>query len=233
MGEVISKKAARDKIIGDVEITLAGAEARAAVGGPPWAEAAPRLGPPVALYRATEAKLIAAQNEARPLSAAVAAENLAADDLIRRVSDDVWNTIGRPANDPFFELLFPHGTALYVDAPVADQPDLMGLLADLLASNIDARLAAVAVDQAAAIRAAAQRLEAAVEAARKPLARVALYSRTLTAIARSAQVELARVKRLWRAHGLSEADIHAVIPDRPRSYGVTPKTPIEADPGTA
>lgn len=231
MGEVISKKAARDRIIEDVQSTVDAAKARAAVpGGEVWAVAEPRLSGVLALYRTTRGKWETARAEFAPLAAALDVANEAADDVVRAQSDLIWNELGRPANDPVFELLFPGGSGFYADASVEDQPQMMALLAELLESNLSAKLAANVAPKVAAIRDAAARLSAAVDAARKPRATVKLYDRMLTAVARSAQLELARLKRYWKSEGLSEADIHTVIPDRPRGYGVPPASPDPAPP---
>lgn len=235
MGEVISKKAARDRIIDDAQSTLDAAKARAAApGGAVWAVAEPRLSGVLTLYRTTRGKSEAARAEFAPLAAALDVANDTADDVVKAQSELLWNELGRPANDPVFELLFPGGSGFYVDASVEDQPQMMLLLAELLESNLSAKLAANAAPKATAIRDAAARLSAAVDAARKPRATVKLYDRMLTAVARSAQLELSRLKRYWKSEGLSEADIHTVIPDRPRNYGVPapqdPSTPVAPDP---
>jgi hypothetical protein len=226
MGEVIHKKAARERIIEDTRTTLARAAAKAIVAsGGPWGAAAPRIGPIVALWDTTTVKRDAARAELAPLAATASATNDAVDDRIKALADEIWNEIGRPQNDPYFDMLFPGGTGFYVDGNPNEQPAQMELLAELLDAKLHPRLTN-APAQAAVVRAEAAKLEAATEATRKPAARVELYDRMLTAIARSAQVELSKLKRFWKAEGLSESDIHSVIPDRPRNYGVgTPTNP--------
>lgn len=223
MGELISRKAAREKIIEDVKTTQTGAAARAGQpNGEAWAAAPGRLGPIILLWDQTLAKHVAAKAELQPLLVGVTVANDAGDDVVKVVSDEIWNFIGRPANDPYYELLFPGGTSFYVDGSVEDQPALMSLLAELLESNVHPKLGAEAAAKAARIRTAADKLDAALEAARKPAARLKLADRMLTAIARVGHVELANFKRRLKSDGMSEADIHAVIPDRPRTYGVAP-----------
>src|SRR5205085_856015 len=41
--------------------------------------------------------------------------------------------------------------------------------------------------------------------------------RQRTVAARQLQVQLARLKNVWRSNGMMEAEIHAIIPDRPLS----------------
>lgn len=226
MGEVISKRASRATIMEDVKTTRAGAAAKAAgTEASPWAVAGNRLDGVITLYDTTRAKADAARAALTPLAANLTTANDAADDVVRSIGDTIWNELGRPANDPVFELLFPGGTGFYADASLEDQPHLMLLLAELLESNLSPRLTPNIGPKVTAIREAAAKLEAAVEAARKPRATAKLYDRMLTAVARSGQIELARLKRFWKSEGLSEADIHSVIPDRPRSYGVPTPTP--------
>lgn len=223
MGEVISRKAGRDKIIEDLKATQTGAAARAALpGGEAWATAEARFGPILQLYAATLAKLAAARSELAPLQVAVNVANDVGDEMVKVISDEIWNQLGRPGNDPLYELLFPGGAGFYVDGNVEEQPAMMNLLAELLESNVLPKLGADAAAKAARIRTAATALEAAVDAAKQPAARLKLADRMLTAAARVGHVELANFKRRLKSDGLSEADIHAVIPDRPRSYGVAP-----------
>ena len=55
---------------------------------------------------------------------------------------------------------------------------------------------------------------------------VATLGRARTAVARSLQMSLSNLKRHYRAQGLSESDIHAIIPDRGRPRNrVTPPAP--------
>ncbi len=66
----------------------------------------------------------------------------------------------------------------------------------------------------------------------QPRIRLQRLQRAKTAIAHSAQIELANLKRMYKAQGFSEADIHSVIPDRPRPKRtpVTPPSPTPAGP---
>jgi len=231
MGNTVSKQAARDRIMEDIATTITQADARVATG-PSWGAAKTRLGPVQKVYLTIAAKRAVAATEAAPLIAAVGAKNAAADDLIKGICDLIWNEIGRPQSDALFEVLFPEGAAIYTDGPVDDQPDLMLLLAELLESNIHPALTLESsTAKAASIRFVADDLGSAVTAASVPSARVNLFDRVLTAVAKASQVELAKLKRYWKSEGISEADIHTVIPDRPRSYGVAkPSEPTVPTP---
>ena len=63
-----------------------------------------------------------------------------ADHAVAKVADDVWNAIGRPANDGAYEVLFPGGSAYYVKGDVEEQPLRMALLSRLLRSGVHPRL---------------------------------------------------------------------------------------------
>ncbi len=47
----------------------------------------------------------------------------------------------------------------------------------------------------------------------------------MTSLARAAQIELNQLKRLYKAEGFNEADIHTVIPDRPKMRRNNTPTP--------
>jgi hypothetical protein len=59
--------------------------------------------------------------------------------------------------------------------------------------------------------------------------RLRQLQRAKTAVAQSARMQLAQLKRIYKAEGFSEADIHSVIPDRPRSTKKLEPTPPAAN----
>lgn len=225
MGEVIRKDAAASAVLSDLRTALSRARER---GAPVQELAEERLAPVLALGDDVVRRLEEAERALVPLVAALAAEDEAADRLLGRTSDEVWNLVGRPAADPAFDLLFPSGIAYYAEGDVAEQPARMDLLAELLEGNIHPRVPAErARALAAEVRDAAARLRARVEAAGPARARAQQLTRIRTAIARSGATQLAALKRLLKAHGLSEAEVHRIIPDRPRAAG-RPETPPSA-----
>jgi len=62
---------------------------------------------------------------------------------------------------------------------------------------------------------------------------VQMFDRALTAVAHSGQIALSHLKRLYRTEGFSEAEIHTVIPDRPRKRTVATKPSAPAPTPTA
>lgn len=237
MGEIIRKDASVEDIISDAQKALQNADAR----GGAWKELADqRIGPVLALFSDADAQFNAARQVAAPLEARLEAENDKADGVLGKVSDEVWNAVGRPGPscDAAYALLFPGGIAYYADGDPTTQPDRMDVLAQLLVSNVHPKLSTAAAQQAAAeVQSAADALRAAVEAARAPLAQVGVLDRVRIAIGRTTALELASLKRLYKAARFREPEIHAVIPARPRSRAAAkpprPKVTPERPPAPA
>lgn len=224
MGEVIRRTAAVDDILSDVNESNVRAQA---AGGQLKTLADQTLKPALALCTLIDGKWRTAATKAEPLQAAQAARNAAADLLVARISDLLWNDVGRPGQDAQYELLFPGGIAFYTDGEDDEQPARMELLAEMIESGLHPRLEpARAKDYGKQLRDEAAAFDAAVEAARKPRAQAAMYERMRTASIRSAHSALSGFKRMLKAHGLPEAKIHEIIPDRSTA---TP-TPVQPSP---
>jgi hypothetical protein len=213
MGQVIRRDAAAEDILADAQTTFTTAKAR----GGRWHELAEqRLGASTALYASVKAQLEAAQQALAPLVAQVDARNDKADKTIGKVYDTLWNEIGRPAYDAALSVIFPDGIAYYAEGDTDEQPDRMDILVQLLLSGIHPKLSKATAEACAAeIKAESQALRAAVESARKPAAQVKVLGRVRTALAKVVHAELSNLKRHYKIEGFSEAEIHAVIPDRP------------------
>ncbi|MEP7120380.1 MAG: hypothetical protein ABJE95_05710 [Byssovorax sp.] len=98
---------------------------------------------------------------------------------------------------------------------MTEQPGRMDLLVQLIAAKVRPKLSdAVAQASMATIAAESATLRAAVDAARPARAKLQLLDKVLSAVARSAGIELATFKRMLKANGFSEADTHTIIPDR-------------------
>lgn len=223
MGRTIRLDASKETKIADARSASTSAAARGGLWG---SLAAQRLGPILTLFDGVEADLEEAEEQAATLIATRDVERGRANDLIGRTHDQLWNDVGRPGHDPAFALIFPGGIGYYVECDVASQPKRMLLLAKLLTSNLHPMIDA-ARGQAAAneIRTAATALRQAVDAAEAATLEVELHDQVGHAISRSAAMALARLKKLYKAEGFAEADIHEVIPSRPRT---TPKKPTTA-----
>lgn len=115
MGEPIRKTAARDDILRDIRQTQINAVAR---GGVAADLADQRIAPVMLIIDSLTLQLQAANFVAAPLIAALAAPDARADKTVGKVSDDIWNDVGRPASDAALDLLIPGGNAFYVDGAV-------------------------------------------------------------------------------------------------------------------
>lgn len=216
MGEVIRKTADVEDIIEDVGATVTNATAR---GGRARALADETIGPVATILTAVEEERRAALAALGPLAAALATADDVADGTIGRIGDESWNAMGRPAADPTYALLFPGGIAAYTDAPVEEQPDLMDLLGRLFGLSLYPKL----TDEQRArwqseLAEGATALRRAVEAQRPAAVRVRLLERVRRSVARVGQMRLVALKRSYKNEGMSETEIHAIIPDasRPR-----------------
>lgn len=221
MGDVIRNSAAVDDIFADVRASLASAVAK---GGMAKNIAEERIGPTVAMLDTVEQELKDTRKTLVPLLAELNAENDRADALLDRIYDEIWNDAGRPANDRVLSLLFPGGADYYTDGNTGEQPDRMELLAQLLERKLHPKLTAEKITgYAARIREGANALSSDLEATRLPAARGTLLERVRTALGRSAQFDLASLKRAYKIEGMSEAEIHTIIPDRPPPKKKAPK----------
>ena len=223
MGDVIRKSAAAVDIFADVRTTNRNAQAR----GGQWKQFADEhLKSVLSILDLVDKNLQAAELAYGPLRAALDAADEHADGLLGRTSDAIWNEVGRPAHDPIYTLLFPGGVTYYVDGPDDEQPLRMELLAQLLEAELHPRLEpAKAKAFAADLKTEAAAYAAAVQAAAGPRAKVEMWRRMRSAVARNAQINLAHLKRRYKIAGFSEAEIHTVIPDRPPT-----KKPAEPTP---
>lgn len=230
MGDVIRRTAAADDILNDVRTTYAKAMARTGA----WRTIAEtRLGPMIAIVDQVEGRLATATTAYLPLKAALDAFDDQADAFLGRISDNIWNDVGRPAQDASLSLLFPGGLGYYTDGPDQEQPARMELLAELLEAHLHPQLPVEQADRyAAEIRAMAAEYEKVATSAATAQRRKELLERIKTAIARAAQMELVNVKRRYKAEGFSEADIHTVIPDRPIKSAPSKPSEPEDSPQT-
>ncbi len=213
MGDVIRSHAAIDDILADAR---SASQAAAARGGGIAERAQTTLGPVLAIIDATEDDLKSARASLAPLGAALDAENEVADAALDRIYDETWNDVGRPANDRFLALMFPGGAGYYTDGDTSAQPARMELLARLYEKRIHPKLNPdQCLTYAKRVRDAAAALKQDLDAASPVMIHVAQLERVRSALGRVAQAELVNLKRMYKVDGLSEAEIHTIIPDRP------------------
>jgi hypothetical protein len=193
-----------------------------------------RLGTVLTLLDSTREQISQLTAELGPLQATIAARDDESDGLLGRVSDVIWNEVGRPGSDPALSTLFPGGIGYYTNGSTEEQPARMDLLAVLLVSGAHPRLpTTTATALAKEVQDSATLLRRAVDAARTPLARLEQLRLVQRAMARNAQSELQNLKRQYKAENMTEADIHTVIPDRPRPGPAASQTTASQTAGAA
>jgi hypothetical protein len=106
MGEIVRKKAPPDDIMEDVGETVTKAVPKQGV----WKSVAEeKLEPLVKIYATVKADQEALHKKLAPLLADVDQFDIRADKFIGEKSDEIWNALDRPGNDPALSLLFPGG----------------------------------------------------------------------------------------------------------------------------
>lgn len=233
MGEVVRKGAATEVIVDHARKARVNATTR---GGRVNELATPRLDDVLAIYDLVDGRLKDSRTALVPLIAAeeVADEN--ADGVVGASSDEIWNAIGRPANDPGYSLLFPGGITAYVDSRTEEEPDLIELLVELLGLPILLQLTAEQkAEWQRRLTETIEPLRTAVNARSEMTRRIKLYERVLRALGKIIQMRLVSLKRDFKGEGMTETQIHAIIPDAssPRSStgsGRAPAEPTEPPP---
>jgi len=224
MGRVISKSASASRVFADVSTTLAVAEA---TGPDAFADAERYLGEVVA--QAAEIDAQAEENHAVLLRqrAQLRAGNERCNDLVHRVRDEFFNLSGRASRDPVLGLVFPGGAGHYTALRPRQKPIALEMLARALQTHRHRRVPQTEVDRMTAeLRAEAADITAVLAQLEPAVVEGRLLQAQRTATARSARRQLAALKRFWLAEGLSEAEIHEVIPSRPQGRR-TPRAPDE------
>lgn len=234
MGNVISAKASVDHQLRDVRLTLAQAQHVSEE----WAtDARWFLAEVDAVATDLEQILEERTTELTDIRSERAALDHACNDLVGQVKDDLFNTIGRTRADSKFKRIFPVGMRLYTQPGPGSKPHSLRRLVRMLNSY---RLSGVSQAQlddiVGRLHAAADAL-AVVNERWDPLsAEVKLVRAQMVANAREGQMQLSRLKKYWRAMGLSEVDVHRMIPDRPLSSkrsGAAAEDTIPEEPADA
>jgi hypothetical protein len=211
MGTIIKATAGPEKIEEHVRSALRAAAARGARIGEVASE---RLGPPIAAIDEAVAERKAARDRAKAAWALVEAEEEKADRAIGRIRDAMWNELGRPRRSAYLDQVFPDGVGTYTQGDVREQPTLMHVLhARLLSVSSPSLTQQQRREWAAALDALRTTLAAAVEAHRPAAAQAAVAEATYRAGVRGAVVGLQYFKRDLLNQGLTESQIHDIIPD--------------------
>lgn len=218
MGGVIPRSAGSARIKDAAAKTLTNARAR---GGEVRSVTEARLGEAVAALESNEQQLIEARSKQDAAHATLLARDEESDLEIAMIGDEVWNVMGRPAQSIDYDLIFAGGKRTWTEGDPAKQAHLMGILASNLRTTTHPKLVGRKEDWAVRIekRAAAQ---AEAAAAASPLyARVTALSMQRRTLADLAQVAMTRLKRELKNMGMTEAQVHEIIPDMAPTNGAT------------
>jgi hypothetical protein len=221
MGEIISATA---KISQVAEHVRSAHQTGMARGGEIAAAAVSRLGPAITTMENAEALQDAAEKAEDAAWALVLAADAKADPGIGDVRDRMWNALGRPRSSPFLDEVYPGGIGTYTAGDPAGQPLLMEVLrARILAGSAPQWTEAMRAGWAAEVEALRVPYAAAMEAYRPLEAARVVAEAGFRAAVRAGHARLRSFKRDLKSLGLTEAQIHEIIPDAGAGKGGSPK----------
>ena len=175
--------------------------------------------------------------------AQVLAEDAKSDDAILALRDTMWNLLGRMRQSPDMDQVFPGGVSIYTSGDPRHQPLLMDILRSrILAAASPRWTEAQRTEWAGEIEALRVSYEAAVTAHRPTEAAANVADATYRAAVRTAHARLRTFKHDLPALGLSEVQIHEIIPDasagqpadtkkKTNGAGAAPVAPAITTPG--
>lgn len=217
MGEVISARAAVDSVEDHVRQSLMNAKAR----GDEVAEAAEgRLGSAVEAIDAAKQQLTAASEAENLAWANVLAEDDKSDKAIGAIRDNMWNAIDRQRQSPAMDHVFPGGVRTYTSGKAEEQPMRMSVLAARIRSaSAPAWTPEKRQAWAAEVDALQTTYKKAVDDFQPVEAARVIAEAGYRSSVRTGQARLTSFKRDLKNLGLSETQIHAIIPDASKPPG--------------
>jgi hypothetical protein len=226
MGQVITRKAGTDRILAVFAKTFTQASAR---GGDVQSIAVARLGGLQADVAEVEQQYNDARDVDEKANVALMARDAESDLEIGAVIDEIWNCMGRPAQSVDYELIVGGGRNDWTEGNPSRQPHLMNVLSANIRHTNHPKLQAKKEDWALRIDAKATAQAEAAKSADASEILVTTLSMRRRTLAFAAQVALTRLKRDFKNAGMTEAQVHEIIPDVPTSAraGTT-----AGDPGT-
>jgi hypothetical protein len=211
MGEVISATADITRVEDHVRTALEKATAR---GGDIAAAATERLSSAVIAIEGAATLRKAARKASSAAWNLVLAEDAKADTGIGSVRDAMWNALGRPRQSPPMDEVFPGGVGTYTSGDPSGQPLLMQVLhARILAASAPQWSEDKRKGWAAEIEALRVPYAAAVEAHRPAEATALVAEAGYRSAVRTGHSRLVSLKRDLKSLGLTETQIHEIIPD--------------------
>jgi len=228
MGSIIARNAAANRIADDVSKTIARADAP---GGEVQKLTQARFSVLYPALTGIERQYNQARTANDLLHVTLMARDSESDLTIGAICDEVYNTLGRVSVSVDYNLIFGSGKRAWTDGDPAQQPRLMQVLAANIRQTNNPKLADKKEDWAVRIeqKAAAQTKAAEpIAAANAQVTALKMQRRTL---ANAAQVALVRLKRDFKNIGMTEAQIHEIIPDSPAGSSAAPTKPVQQPTG--
>lgn len=211
MGELISATAAAERIEDHIRTAFDKGTGR---GGDIAAAADARLKLAVASIDAAVILRDAADKTERAAWTLVLVEDARSDPGIGSVRDAMYNALGRPKQSAELDRVFPGGIGTYTAGDPSGQPLLMQVLCSrILAGSAPQWPEAMRQGWAAEIEALRVPYHAAVEAHRPVEAAAVVALAGYRAAVRAGHARLTSYKRDLKNLGLTEAQIHDIIPD--------------------
>ena len=211
MGEVISGTADVKRIEDHIRTALEKATAR---GGDIAAAAAQRLSSAVITIDGAAQLRKAARKSSGAAWNLVLAEDAKADTGIGSVRDAMWNALGRPEQSQQMDEVFPGGVGTYTSGDPLGQPLLMQVLqARILSASAPQWSEDKRNGWGAEIEALKVPYAAAVQAHQPAEATTVVAEMGYRAAVRAGLARLVSFKRDLKSLGLTETQIHEIIPD--------------------
>ncbi|MBK9260547.1 MAG: hypothetical protein IPM54_12055 [Polyangiaceae bacterium] len=211
MGEVISSGANVDDIAEDVGDAYQNGMAR---GGEIAEACKDRLAPSVQAIENAKTLYEATRKAASAAWVIVLAMDNDADNAIGSVRDEMWNALGRPRQSPHMDEVYPGGTKTYTAGDPQGQPLRMAILrARILSASAPQWPEQKRAAWADTIEAARVPYASAVDAYRPTEAAETVAEAGYRSAVRAAHARLVSFKRDLKSLGLTEAQIHEIIPD--------------------
>jgi hypothetical protein len=218
MGQVITRKAGTDRILAVFAKTFTQAAAR---GGDVQSIAVARLGGLQADVAEVEQQYNDARDVDEKANVALMARDAESDLEIGAVIDEIWNCTGRPAQSVDYELIVGGGRNDWTEGNPSRQPHLMNVLSANIRHTSHPKLQAKKEDWALRIDAKATAQAEAAKSADASEILVTTLSMRRRTLAFAAQVALTRLKRDFKNAGMTEAQVHEIIPDVPATLAGT------------
>jgi uncharacterized protein YfdQ (DUF2303 family) len=141
--------------------------------------------------------------------------------------------MGRPGQSAEYDMIVGAGTKAWTDGDPTKQPHLMAVLASNIRTSKHPKLADRKEEWAKRIEEKAAAQSEAIKPTDAAYAQVTVLGMQRRALADSIQIGLTRLKRDLKNNGMTEAQVHEIIPDAPsgsNGAAATPAPPQSAPP---